>query len=127
MNLRISRGFGIGPRGESGGGAPPPGEGGGGGRGFHPGGPFGGGIPRSIRRGSANTGRKYSIDFSAQFLNLFNNVDYGPPSGNIIPTPNAAGFYVPDARFGKSTSLAGGIFSSGSAVRRIFVQASFEF
>lgn len=124
MNLRISRGFGIGPRGESGG-APPPGEGGG--RGFHPGGPFGGGIPRSIRRGSANTGRKYSIDLSAQFLNLFNNVDYGAPSGSLIPTPNAVGLYVPDARFGKSTSLAGGIFSSGSAVRRIFLQASFEF
>ena len=66
--------------------------------------------------GSANTGHKYSLSFSAQALNLFNNIDYGQPVG-----------VVTDSRFGKSTSLAQGIFSSGSAARRIFIQAAFSF
>jgi hypothetical protein len=33
----------------------------------------------------------------------------------------------PGSQFGKSTNLAGGIFSQGSAARRIFVQAVFSF
>jgi hypothetical protein len=56
------------------------------------------------------------LTFSAQALNLFNDIDYGQPAGNVT-SPN----------FGKSTSLAGGIFSSGSAARRIFFQAVFQF
>ena len=75
----------------------------------------------------SNTGRKYSLTFSAQALNLFNDIDYGTPSGTLIPTLNGTGGYVPDSRFGESTSLAGGIFSSGSAARRIFVMAAFQF
>lgn len=82
---------------------------------------------RSALRQTRNSGRKYSLQFSISALNLFNNVDYGTPSGKLIPTPNGVGQYVPDSRFGRSTSLAGGIFSSGSAVRRIFVQAAFQF
>jgi hypothetical protein len=35
--------------------------------------------------------------------------------------------YGPDTSFGTSTSLSGGIFSSGSAARRIFFQAVFQF
>jgi hypothetical protein len=66
--------------------------------------------------GPTNTGRKYSLTFSAQALNLFNDIDYGTPNGNVS-APN----------FGKSTNLAGGIFSTGSAARRIFVQAIFSF
>ena len=129
VNMRLSRAFGVGPRGETSAGPPPPGGGGGGGRGrFNPGGPFGsaGGM-RSALRQTRNSGRKYSLQFSVSALNLFNNVDYGTPSGKLIPTPNGAGQYAPDSRFGRSTSLAGGIFSSGSAVRRIFVQAAFQF
>jgi len=34
---------------------------------------------------------------------------------------------VNSSHFGQSTSLAGGIFSSGSAARRVFFQASFAF
>ena len=60
--------------------------------------------------------RKYSLTFSAQALNLFNNIDYGGPNGTI-GTP----------RFNRSTTLAGGIFSTGSAARRIFLQANFSF
>jgi hypothetical protein len=66
--------------------------------------------------GGAATGRKYSLNFSAQALNLFNNIDYGQPGGTI-GTPS----------FTHSTNLAGGIFSTGSAARRVFVQAIFSF
>jgi len=66
--------------------------------------------------GTGGTGHKYSLTFSAQALNLFNDIDYGAPNGNLT-APN----------FGKSTSLAGGIFSAGSAARRVFVQAVFSF
>jgi len=144
MNLRISRGFGIGPKIASGnsqdnGGGPPPGGpppgggpgggGRGGGGGFGPGGfGMGGGGPRGLGGGSGGTGRKYSLTFSAQALNLFNDVDYGQPMGTLIPTKNSAtGQYGPGDKFGRSTSLTGGIFSQGSAVRRVFVQAVFSF
>ena len=66
--------------------------------------------------GGASTGHKYSLTFSAQALNLFNDIDRGQPIGTVT-SPN----------FGKSTSLAYGIFSSGSAARRIFFQAAFSF
>ena len=66
--------------------------------------------------GPAGTGRKYSLNFSVQALNLFNNIDYGQPGGTLT-SPS----------FNHSTNLAGGIFSTGSAARRIFVQAVFSF
>ena len=138
MNLRISRSFGIGPKVESsggpppggggpGGGGPPPGGGGrggggggGGGFGGFGGGPFGGGGGGGRggggRGGIGNTGRKYSLQFSAQALNVFNNIDLGTPVGNVS-----------SSSFGQSSSLAGGIFSTRSAARRIFVQAAFQF
>jgi hypothetical protein len=64
-------------------------------------------------------------------LNLFNDINYGTPSGSVVPTllPGSATEYGPGSRFQKSTSLAGGIFASpsGSAARRIFFQAAFNF
>jgi hypothetical protein len=87
-----------------------------------------GGGGRGGMGGGAGTGRKYSLTFSAQASNLFNDVDYGQPMGTVIPTLNSStGQYGPGDRFGASTSLAGGFFSQGSAVRRIFVQATFSF
>jgi hypothetical protein len=87
-----------------------------------------GGGGRGGMGGGAGTGRKYSLTFSAQASNLFNDVDYGQPMGTVIPTLNSStGQYGPSDRFGQSTSLAGGFFSQGSAVRRIFVQATFSF
>jgi hypothetical protein len=78
--------------------------------------------------GNAATGHKYSLNFSVQALNLFNDIDYGTPTGTVIPTFNqSTGTYGPGNQFGKSTSLAGGIFSSGAAARRIFMQAVFSF
>ena len=150
FNLRISRAWGIGPEVESnaasqrgggpggGPGGPPPGfggGGGGGGRGGGGGGGFGGGSPfggggggRGAFGGMSNTGRKYSLVFSAQALNLFNNIDYGQPSGILTPALNpSTGAIQPGGLFGQSTSLAGGIYSSGAAARRIFIQAAFQF
>jgi hypothetical protein len=147
LNLRISRAWGIGPKlasatadngpppggGGPGGGGPPGGGGGGGGRGgggggFGPGGFGGGGGPRGMGGGGPGTGHKYTLTFSAQALNLFNDIDYGTPVGSVIPTLNPdTGLYGPGNQFGKSTSLAGGIFSSGSAARRIFFNATFAF
>ncbi|MGA7831515.1 MAG: carboxypeptidase regulatory-like domain-containing protein [Terracidiphilus sp.] len=145
VNLRVSRAVGIGPKTasssqNSGGGppqgGPPPGGGpGGGGRGggggmggFGPGG-FGGGRGGGMG-GMSGTGHKYSLNFSVQALNLFNNIDYGQPSGNLIPTlDSTTNLYGPGSRFEKSSSLANGVFSSptSSAARRIFFQAAFTF
>lgn len=146
VNLRMSRSFGIGPKVESPGGPSRNGSHGGGGFGGPFGGGFGGGGGGgrggsgsfggggSGRGGMSNTGHKYSLTFSAQALNLFNDIDYGTPSGNVAPTfipptTGTLGTTGPGSRFGRSTSLAGGIFASpsDSAARRIFVQAAFSF
>jgi hypothetical protein len=143
VNLRISRGFGIGPKiapanpNADGGmppGGPPPGggdhggHGGGGGRGG-PGGGGGFGMGGPGGGGANNTGRKYALNFSVQALNLFNDIDYGTPNGSIsLPPPNSGnGPFDPGNQFGKSTSLAGGMFSQGSAARRVFAQVVFSF
>jgi hypothetical protein len=133
FNMRISKAIGLGPKlasampqdsgpGGPGGGAPPPpppGGGHGGGPRGGPGGPMGAGM---------NTGHKYSLTFSAQALNLFNNINKGTPNGTVIPTLDAStGLYGPGSQFGVSNSMAGGIFSQGSAARRIFLQAVLSF
>ena len=134
VNLRVSRSIGLGPKvANQTGSAPPPGGGpGGGGRGGGFGaGPFGGGGGgRGGMFGPVNTGHKYNLTFSVQALNLFNDINYGTPSGNLIPTLDVStGLYGPGSRFEKSTNLAHGIFSSptSSASRRIFFQAAFTF
>jgi hypothetical protein len=141
VNLRVGRSFGIGPKVESAGGPRPPGGGGGppgggggrgGGGGFgggFGGGPFGGGGGRGGPFGGANANnKKYSLNFNVQALNLFNNIDLGTPVGGIQPTFNAStGQYGPGPQFGKSDGLAGSIFSTSSAARRIFFQAAFQF
>jgi hypothetical protein len=60
--------------------------------------------------------RRYSLRFSVQALNIFNDINYGQPTGTIN-----------SPYFNRSTSLAGGAFSTGSAARRIFLQATFAF
>ena len=119
VNLRMSRSFGIGPKIESANQTAAPqrgslggGFGGIGGRHGGHGGSYGGGM----RGGTSDTGRKYSLTFSAQALNLFNNMNYGTPLGNVN-SPS----------FGTYSGLAGGIFSSGSAARRVYVQSIFSF
>ena len=128
VNLRVSRTWGIGPEVDSAGGGRRPGGGPGGppggfggmGGGMGGRGGFGGGFggPGGGFGGQGGTGRKYSLNFSAQALNLFNDVDYGTPVGTVIPG---------STQFGKSTSLAGGIFSTSSSARRMFLQMAFQF
>ncbi len=131
FNLRLSKTIGVGPKLESSGGAAaggpgggPPGGGphGGGGRGgpgggLGPGGLGGGGGPGGMM-GPTSTGRKFNLTFSAQALNLFNDVNYSTPVGTLG-----------SSNFGHSTSLANGPFSGpgGSTSRRIFFQAVFAF
>ncbi|MDR3736959.1 MAG: carboxypeptidase regulatory-like domain-containing protein [Acidobacteriaceae bacterium] len=143
MNLRISRTMGIGPKiqsttqdGQRGGpGGPPPGGGRGGPGGGGPGGGLGpgglnggGGGPRGMFGGT--TARKYNLTFSVDAMNLFNNVNYGTPVGTVTPTyDSTTGITNGGTKFGRSNSLASGMFASptGDAVRRIMLQAIFSF
>jgi hypothetical protein len=74
-----------------------------------------------------SSGRKYTLTFSAQALNMFNDISRGQPNGTIIPKLNATGLTGPGNQFGVSYNLAPFMFSQGSAARRIFVQAVFSF
>ncbi|GGG96719.1 TonB-dependent receptor [Silvibacterium dinghuense] len=136
FNLRASKTFNFGPRvagaASQGGGMGGPGGGPGGGGGHGGGGGPGGGPGGGLGPGglSGNRGRggpdgqqqqtpthpRYSLTLNAQALNLFNDINLAAPTG-ILGSPE----------FGKSNALAGQIFSSGSASRRIFVQAVFSF
>ena len=117
FNLRVTKTIGFGPStakpaADNGpGGPPPPGGGGhGGGRG----GPGGGGP--GFGGGGTSTGKRYNLAFGAQFQNLFNNEDLATPSGVLSSND-----------FGKSTQITGGPFTTSNALRRISLQASFQF
>jgi hypothetical protein len=141
VNVRISRAIGIGPKvattnqgGQPFGGGPRgrgPGGGGPGG-GLGPGGLGGGGGRPGGMFGPQGPGRKYNLTFTVQGLNVFNNVNYGTPTGTVSPTPildpsGAVTGYGPGSSFNQSRGLAGQIFSMGPASRRIFLQAVFSF
>lgn len=126
LNMRLSKAFGIGPKVEGrgpggfGGGMGGPGFGGGGGRGGPPGGGLGpgglsgngGGMPRMNQA----VARRYSLTFTANARNVLNSVNLAPPVA-VLESP----------LFGKSTSLAGGPWSSPAANRSIDLQAMFNF
>ena len=126
LNMRVSKTFGIGPKIESANNNPQQagqrggGQGGvpGGGR---PGGGAGGGPVGGPRGGGGGCGgperssQRYSLTFSANARNIFNVVNPGPPIGNL------------SGDFGKSTALAGGVFNTQSANRRIDLQMMFSF
>jgi carboxypeptidase family protein len=131
LNMRLSKTFGLGPKieatnnnsqqqgGQRGPGGPgggrPGGEGGG--RGPGGGGPGGFGGPRGGPFGGPErSNQRYSLTFSANARNLFNNVNPAPPIGNLS-----------SGLFGKSTALAGGVFNTQSANRRIDLQVMFSF
>ncbi|MCC6343267.1 MAG: TonB-dependent receptor [Bryobacterales bacterium] len=126
VNLRLSRTWGFGSRGEQttqaagpdrphmmGG----PGGGfrhGGGGGGFHGGGRSGGMF------GAANSGKRFNLTLSASARNLLNHVNLGLPVGNLS-----------SPLFGESTSIAGG-FGPGGAMagagnRRLELQLRLSF
>ena len=114
FNFRLTKTFGFGEKiatSNNGGGG---GRGGGGG-GF---GGFGGGGGRGGPGGfgGTSTGRRYSVGLGVIVQNLFNNNDYATPIATLDS---------PD--FGKSIVLQGGPYTQQSAVRRIQLQASFNF
>ncbi len=119
-NLRLSKTFGFGkkPEGSRGGSGGGPG-GMGGGRGY--GGGLGGrglsgGGGGGFFGGGAATNARYSLTFSANARNVFNNVNLSSPTGNIG-----------SPLFGRSNGLIGGFFSSAAANRRIDFQVAFNF
>jgi hypothetical protein len=113
LNLRLSKSFGFGPKVKAGAGN----QGGprGGGGGVPRGGPlFGtGGGPMTL--GGASD-RRYNLTLSASARNVFNKVNLANPGG-VLGSPF----------FDKYNNLFGGPFSTGVAVRRIDLQASFSF
>jgi len=66
--------------------------------------------------GPASTNARYSLTFSANARNIFNNVNLSAPYG-VLGTNY----------FGRSNSLVGGFFSSSAANRRIDFQVMFNF
>ena len=128
-NLRIAKGFGFGKKAVAGapqgGGDGGPGGGPGGGRGGPGGGGFGGGGGRGgggggggggRGMGGMSTGKKYNFVIGAQIQNLFNVADRSAPNGVLS-----------SSSFGQLTTLAGGLFTTNEAVRRIQLTASFNF
>lgn len=110
-NLRLSKTFGFG-REVQGGGAG--GGGGRNGRGLGPGGLSSMNMGSFFRGPSTN--RRYNLTFSISARNIFNNVNYASPEGNVN-----------SPLFGKPYALAGGFFSSNAANRRIDLQVRFNF
>ncbi|HWW13867.1 MAG TPA: carboxypeptidase regulatory-like domain-containing protein [Candidatus Dormibacteraeota bacterium] len=115
LNLRLSKTFGFGPKLKSGPGNQGGPRGGDGGRGGgQRGGPlFGGGGPMM---GGSTSDRRYNLTLSASARNVFNKVNLANPGG-VLGSPF----------FDKYNNLFGGPFSTGVAVRRIDLQASFTF
>ena len=120
LNLRLSKTFGFGRKVKGAGNQGPGGitvGGGGGGSSRGGGGPrgplFGGGGPMM---GGSGSDRRYNFTLSASARNVFNKVNLGNPGG-VLGSPF----------FDKFNSLQGGPFSTGVAVRRIDLQATFSF
>lgn len=110
LNLRLSKTFGFGAEAKGAGGdMGPRGPGGGG----HHHGPLFGGGPML---GGASTNRRYNLTLAMNVRNVFNKVNVGNPSG-----------VLGSAFFDQPNGLQGGPFSTGSAVRRVELQATFSF
>jgi hypothetical protein len=129
LNMRLSKTIGLGPKLEAantnpqqqgqGGQHTPAAHGGGEGRVPVGGGPGGMGGPRgggSPFGGPEKSNQRYSLTFSANARNIFNDVNAAPPIGNLS-----------SGLFGKSTALAGGVFNTQSANRRVDLQVMFSF
>jgi Carboxypeptidase regulatory-like domain len=132
VNMRLSRTWSFGRRGESGpagaqngpppapgtpGGPPPPG-GPGGPSGGGPGGPGGGGPPPGLF-GGTSSGLKYNLTLAIMANNAINHVNYAAPSGDLS-----------SPYFGDYRSLAGNfgpIGSSSAYNRRVSIQLRFTF
>jgi len=122
-NLRVSKTFGFGKEtagagaANQGGGGP----GGGGGRGGPGGGLGGRGLGGAGTRGGgpfggATTNRRYNLTIGVFARNAINRLNLASPVANID-----------SPQVGQYQSLATGLFASGTASRRIDLQASFSF
>lgn len=114
FNLRVSKSIAFGPRVAHGGFT-----GGFGhwrGRGLGPGGLNGGGGGGGPFGPHKQIHRRFNMTINVHALNLFNDINLAPPTG-VLGSPE----------FGKSNALAGRIFSSGSATRRVFASLIFSF
>lgn len=127
LNMRLSRTWSFGERGDSGvnqggfggpgGGPGGPGGGGPGGGGMRGGGgPPGGGPPPGMF--GANSGKRYNLTFSVSAMNVLNHPNYAAPSGDLS-----------SPFFGESRSLAGfGPMGAPSTYnRRVDLQIRFQF
>jgi hypothetical protein len=122
--MRLSKSFGFGPKVKSTGGPNNQGGPGGGGGGGGGGGSRGGGGPRGPLFGGGGGGmlggsasdRRYNLTLSTSARNLFNRVNLANPGG-VLGSPF----------FDRYNGLFGGPFSTGVAVRRIDLQATFSF
>ena len=133
VNVRLSKTFGFGPETAKPGeqsetpGAPQERGRGGGGRGGGGRGAAGGGFggPRGMGGifAPSSTTRRFNLTLTVVARNVFNFWNPGTPIG-ILPGTQAG---LPSSNFGKSVSLAGGPFSSGTANRRVDFQALFSF
>ncbi|MGO8815374.1 MAG: carboxypeptidase regulatory-like domain-containing protein [Terriglobia bacterium] len=113
-NLRLSKTFAFGKEVQG------AGNGGGGGGGHYGRGLGGGGLSSMgntnvFNRGNT-TNRRFNLTFSVSARNIFNNVNFASPEGNLN-----------SPIFGKPYALAGGFFSSNAANRRIDLQVRFNF
>jgi hypothetical protein len=131
LNLRLSKTIGFGKEssgpanaGSSGGGGGGRG-GGGGGRG--PGGPFGGGGGGGPFGGAGGTSRRYNVTFSVYARNVFNHVNAATPTAVLSPQTSEFPQASASSFFAVPNQIAGGPFSSNSANRLIYLQASFSF
>jgi hypothetical protein len=120
VNMRVSKTFGFGAETKKPNAAPDqggqgPGGHGGGGRGG-PGGGFGSPHGMGGIFSPATTTRRYNLTLTMTARNIFNTWNPGLPIGNLSST-----------MFGRTSSLAGGPFSSGTANRRVDFQAVFSF
>jgi hypothetical protein len=123
LNLRLSKTIGFGPETKSSGLAAGGGSGGPGGGGGH-GGPGGGGMGGRGGFGGMNgpiglgaaTNRRYSLTFSINARNVFNNINFAPLVGNLS-----------SPLFGQPNAIAGGPYGSASAPRKLELGATFNF
>jgi hypothetical protein len=128
MNLRLTRTFGFGPKlkgpagnlGQNQGGPPPGGGGRGGGGGGPRGGPLFGSGPQM---GGGGSDRRYTLTLGVSARNAFNNVNLANPSGILTSTPQG----TVSRFFDTPNTLQTGPFSTGTAVRRIDLIATFNF
>jgi hypothetical protein len=77
--------------------------------------------------GGGNTTRRYNVTLSVNARNLFNHVNADTPSGVLNPPTTDVPQATASPFFNVPNHLAGGPFSSQSASRLIYLQASFSF